>query len=646
MPALPGAVRRVLPACPRGAVKPVAVWLAVFSPAWVLGGLVAAHAVNIPVWDGWERALFLDRWREGTLTFADLYAPHIDHRIVFPRLLILLVAAVAQGDVRWEIGFTWCCGLATGIGVWRLARDTLGAKGWTAGPAFLANLWIFSPLQYDNWLWPIQTAFVLPLPCLVWAVWATLRPWAWWRRLALAGALAVIGTHSFSHGLFIWPAVGVLALLLPGGSPGAAGRWRFLAGWTALGALVVGCYFGIDYRAGTGYSYGRPVGDATPLAHTWRASLREFGTMWEFFLTMLGGPAVRQFAVDPVQPAARSGWLMLAGYAAAGGWALGRRCRGDREAWERALPWLALGGAVIAIALGTSVGRAAILAGARAAVPRFLTITLHLPLALLVVGRLAWLRNRGNPRVPRLEVPGWLLLGALVALQAQPWIYGRRLMELWTVSRWKAQAHVQFIEHFDPEPVRVLAYQVADVRRYAPMLDRMGLLEPPLVKHLRLDQFSRAKTTMAPARAAIDEIKPAAEGRPAGWNLVGHAILRPPSRPADAVIVTVEDESRGTVPEIVALGRYTGGQLPTRHRIDLQFTVLEELNEGESGSWMRWEATVPEEKLGPVRPLTLRVWAFDQPKRRAYPLGQRVVLGADGSATLRGAGSEGDGGPK
>lgn len=626
--------------------RPVAVWVAVFSPAWVLGWLVAVHAVNIPVWDGWERALLLEKWEAGTLTFADLYAPHIDHRIVFPRLLFLFVAAVAQGDVRWEIAFSWLCGLATGIGVWRLARDTLGPGGWTAGTAFLANLWNFSPLQYDNWLWPIQTAFVLPLPCLVWAIWATTRPWTWWRRLALAGTLAIIGTHSFSHGLFIWPAVAVLALLLPLGTAGKADRWRFVAGWVVLGAAVVGCYFGIDYRAATAYSYGSGVGDETPLARTWRESLDDFGRVRRFFLTMLGGPWVRQFAIDPVWPAITPGWVALAAYAVAGGWALRRRLRGDRETWARALPWLALGGAVIAIALGTSVGRAAILAGARAAVPRFLTITLHLPLALLAIARLAWLLHRGTPATARLVVPGWLLLGGLVALQAQPWIYGQRLMDLWKISRWKAQAHVQFIEHFDPDPVRMLAYQVADVRRFAPILDRMGLLEPPLVEHLRLDQFSIAKTTLAPGRGAIASANAATEPS-AGWSLTGHAILRPPTRPADAIFVTVEtdapapaDAATGAkaAPEIVALGRYAGTQLPTRYRIDLQFTVLEELNEGEPGTWMRWEAHVPADRLPADRPLTLRVWAYDQPKRRAYPLGQRVVVGGDGEVRVIGEG--------
>ena len=605
-------------------------WGLVFSPAWVLAWLVATHAVNIPVWDGWERALLLEKWEAGTMTFADLYAPHIDHRIVFPRLLILLVAEVAQGDVRWEIGATWLFGLAAGIGVWRLARDTMGPGGWSDGVALLANLWIFSPLQYDNWLWPIQTAFVLPLPCLVWAIWVTLRPWHWATRLSVAGALAIVGTHSFSHGLFIWPAVGMLALLLPRSAPAAAGRWWYVMGWALLGAVVVGCYFGIDYRAATAYSYGQKAGELTPLAGTWRAALGDFGTAWTFFLTILGGPWVRQFAVDPLPGAPAMAWVAMAGYAAAGMWALWRRRRGDTEGWARALPWLALGGAVIAIALGASVGRSTILAPARAAVPRFLTVSLYLPVALLALARLVWLSRRPGSG-ERLIPWGLALLGGLVALQVQPWLYGARLMAVWQASRLQAQAHVQFIGHFNPEPIRILAYHVEDVQRFAPILDRLGLLEPPLVKDLRLEQFSISKTPISTSKAALERAAPGPEGK---WLLEGHANLSGLPRPADAVLITVESPDEPD-PMIVGLAERAGTQLPTRYRIDLQFSVLDELNMKNAGTWLRWQATLDPAALPKSRPLTVRAWVYDQTKRRAYPMAQRLVWEADGAAELR-----------
>lgn len=610
-------------------------WLAVFSPAWILLWLIAENATNIPVWDGWERALLLEKWQAGTLTFADLYAPHIDHRILFPRLLSLFVAAVAEGDLRWEIGANWLFGFAAGIGIWLLARRTLGPGLWSGGIAFLANLWIFSPLQYDNWLWPIQTAYLLPMTCMVWALVATTHPrWHWGLRCGIAAVLAIIGTHSFSHGLFIWPAVFFLVLLSPKISAAGQKKWAFLGAWSVIAAIIVGCYFGVDYTVATEYSYSQQKGEATPMMAFWKEAVGEAGRMWEFFLGILGGPYVRQFAVDPLPPSKWAGLGALIAYAACGIWAL-LRARRDPETWSRILPWLALGGAVIAIALGASVGRSAILAGARASVPRFLSVSLYLPFTFLAVILLQWKtclnRECCQPWLPRLKAAGFVVLGMLIALQAQPWIYGANLMQIWRVSRLQAQARIQFAEHFHPEPSRVIAYTYAEVKRFAPIYDKLGYLDPPLVKSMELEQFSTADKPLPESKGTIDRVE--SETQQGQVELFGHALLRHPTRPADAVFVTVESEE-SPEPIIIGLADTDGTLLPTRYRIDLQFSVMAELLESDPGTWMRWRHAIDLAKLPEMRPLTVKVWAFDVTKRKAYPLKPRLMIEANDAVSL------------
>ena len=139
--------------------RPILTFIASFSPAILLALLINQNAVSIPVWDGWERIAFF----EGPLTWKELYAPHIDHRMVFPRLLMVGLGHLGDGDLRWEIAVTFLFGLAVGIGVWRLALATIGRESWGAWLTFLCNLWIFSPIQYDNWLWAYQTAFMMPM---------------------------------------------------------------------------------------------------------------------------------------------------------------------------------------------------------------------------------------------------------------------------------------------------------------------------------------------------------------------------------------------------------------------------------------------------------------------------------------------------
>jgi len=204
------------------------------------------------------------------------------------------------------------------------------------------------------------------------------------------------------------------------------------------------------------------------------------------------------------------------------------------------------------------------------------------------------------------------------------------MMAVWRTSRLQAQAHAQFINHFDPYPSRMLAYHTADVRRFAPILDRLGLLDPPLVKDLRLDQFSISKAPISASKAAVDRATQGPDGR---WLLEGHGILAGLPRPADAVLITVESADSPD-PMIVGLAERAGTQLPTRYRIDLQFSVLEELKMKDEGSWLRWRATLDPAKLPKARPLTVRVWVFDMTKRRAYPMIHRLVLEAGGVGGL------------
>ena len=63
--------------------------LLVFSPAVVMGFAVAGSAVNVPMWDDWERGELWERYRAGTLDFDYLDSPHIEHRILTGRLAML-----------------------------------------------------------------------------------------------------------------------------------------------------------------------------------------------------------------------------------------------------------------------------------------------------------------------------------------------------------------------------------------------------------------------------------------------------------------------------------------------------------------------------------------------------------------------------
>ena len=172
-----------------------------FAPAFVAAYHVGRNAVDIPVWDGWERGELLQKHHEGELGFGDLYAPHMEHRTVFPRLATLLLNAVSGGDLRAEIALTFLSVVVTSVCFYYLLSKGLPRGRWRYLCGLAINLVLFSPLQYKNFLWANQLAFMLPLACLAFcfAVTSSRLPPA--GKSAFCGLAAAIGMHSFAHGV-------------------------------------------------------------------------------------------------------------------------------------------------------------------------------------------------------------------------------------------------------------------------------------------------------------------------------------------------------------------------------------------------------------------------------------------------------------
>src|SRR5262245_4376798 len=170
-------------------------WLLWAAPAALIGVLVYAFGVDVPVLDQWDGVFPLfEKWEVGTLQFAHFYALHNEHRMLFPRLVMFGIAWVSGWNIRVELFVLWAMAVLCALNLWRLARATGFAPG-TAGPWLLVAataLW-FTPLQYENWLLGIQIGVMLPVACVTACAWIALSPRAPVRFLATA-ALAAVDT--------------------------------------------------------------------------------------------------------------------------------------------------------------------------------------------------------------------------------------------------------------------------------------------------------------------------------------------------------------------------------------------------------------------------------------------------------------------
>jgi hypothetical protein len=175
--------------------------------------IVHEYGFEVPFWDQWgsEGALLYKPWLEGNWHVSDLFAAHLEHRIVFSRLLALLLF---QCNQQWDPLLEMTASLAlTGVLAVMIAiavrrhfraahRDIL----------LVALIPIFSlPYGWENILSGFQTCFYFLLLFSLIAIWGLVVCRAgslgWW-----TGALFALAS-CFTLGSGFFAAAAVLVLL-------------------------------------------------------------------------------------------------------------------------------------------------------------------------------------------------------------------------------------------------------------------------------------------------------------------------------------------------------------------------------------------------------------------------------------------------
>ena len=125
-------------------------------PPIVLAILLWQNAVNVPYWDEWDddiAGLFV-KWADGHLAFSDFWAQHNESRFVLPRLIFLALGSLTHWNLCYEMGCTLLlASLAAGAVFWLGCKTFSNQTAMRRAAFFIASLLIFSPAQYEVWLW-------------------------------------------------------------------------------------------------------------------------------------------------------------------------------------------------------------------------------------------------------------------------------------------------------------------------------------------------------------------------------------------------------------------------------------------------------------------------------------------------------------
>ena len=379
----------VLPLPPHRAWQRLALFMPPLLNLLLLTFLVFHYAIDAPDWDQWHFIPFLDRAYSHQLTLRDFWAQHNEHRLLFPRLIMLICARLSGWNIRWELAVNLL--LALGIyGVYvRLIRRSAAQSGYAAFGNLIpvAGLIVFSLRQWQNWTWGWQLQIFLNVLAVVAGVAALTRAGNGWGRVWAGIGCGIVATYSFGNGLLFW-FVGAFVLLCAPADPRKKPQG---AVWGVVALLVIASYL---------HHYDRGSATLPFAAH------HPFAVLL-YVCAYLGSlPAIKA-----------SVWLALpigiAGLALCG-WAARGLLRDGRTPRAVLVPYFALALYTLLSALVSGMGRA-LLGTQQALESRYTTISALFWIAALALA-LLHLRPTPNgadrPPAPRAPQRGTLVLVA------------------------------------------------------------------------------------------------------------------------------------------------------------------------------------------------------------------------------------------
>jgi hypothetical protein len=496
---------------------------------------VRLFGVDITFGDAWTMVPLFEKLSLGTLDFGDLWRPHWEHRVLFPRIALLLVGVATGWNNVVVMYLNQACFLVTVIVLF------LAFRGGGARPGLLlfvpVPFLVLNLAQYFNVFHSFQLALVFAQVFGVLALYLLyLSGGRGLRRLAFTGALAsgVVASFSLGSGLFVWPA-GFLQLLI---SPvGKTTKRVFLVVWGLVGGASWILYFrGLvvpDRQRGSYF-----LDDLNPLRQA------------EFLFTVLGSPlAWRPGLISTGAfglPSALAFGALLAGLAAVSLFFVYKaRKLGEHSFWVGLLFFALF--CTASITLARSGGPIE-----WAMESRYITFSGFV--AVGAYGLLARLATGGAPRAVTVSLV--VLLVLIAAGLPFSYAYGIRMGGLMEAQKERELAAFSTYSSQPNESLDIANRNSGYIRQNAFILCKLGYSAfsdpevraqnclPPDFSSLSPVESSTTSKVISLAGARVsgrEEPIVVPRGRPS-IRVVGQALDEPNSRPAGGIFIRVDDE--------------------------------------------------------------------------------------------------------
>lgn len=227
--------------------------------------------INVVFWDQWELVTLIEKMYTGHITFGDIFAQHNEHRILFPRIIMLALADITHYNTIAEMYFSWILVIFTLIFIFIIFKKDHGNSPST-WMMFVPIAWLmFSFRQLENILWGWQIQIYLAALGIILSIYFLERSEKINVIFFMAIASGLVSSFSFANGLVVWFA-GIVFIILTEKN----NKKTLLAVWIFFTILTFILYF---------YGFQRPVAHPDPLF-----ALKNPSVGIQYFLAAMGSP--------------------------------------------------------------------------------------------------------------------------------------------------------------------------------------------------------------------------------------------------------------------------------------------------------------------------------------------------------------------